>query len=162
MLVNYESLGDAARVWVYQSSREFSENEVKEINSKIELFLSNWRHHGEELKASYKIKYNQFLVIAVDEDYNAVSGCSIDASVNMIKQLEKQFSTDLTNRLNIAFKDNLNINIVSMADFQQYAKQQKITSNTVVFNNMVTTKGDFEQKWEVTADKSWHKRFLVS
>jgi hypothetical protein len=49
-----------------------------------------------------------------------------------------------------------------MADFQKYAKLEKITSNTVVFNNMVATKAEFEKNWEVTADKSWHKRFLVN
>lgn len=162
MLVNFESLDDAARVWVYQSSREFSESEIEKINSKIETFITNWKRHGDDLKASYKIKYKQFIVIAVDEDHNEVSGCSIDASVNLMKQLEKEFSADLTNKLNISFKDNANINIISMADFQRYAKQEKITSNTVVFNNMVTTKADFEENWEVTADKSWHKRFLVS
>ena len=162
MLVKFESLEDAARVWVYQSSREFSENEVKEIGSKIEAFLINWRRHGDDLKASFKIKYNHFIIIAVDENFNEVSGCSIDASVNLMKQLEKEFSIDLTNRLNIAFKDNLNINVVSMVDFQKYAKQEKITSKTIVFNNMVTSKLDFEQNWEVPADKSWHKRFLVS
>ena len=42
-----------------------------------------------------------------------------------MKQLEKDFSTDLTNKLNISFKDNSNINIVSMADFQKYIKQEK-------------------------------------
>ena len=162
MLVNYESLDDAARVWVYQSSREFLDSEIHEISLKIEAFINNWRRHGDDLKASYKIKYNQFIAIVVDENYNDVSGCSIDASVNLMKQLEKEFSTDLTNKLNISFKDNSNVNIVSMADFQKYAKLKKITSNTVVFNNMVATKAEFEKNWEVTADKSWHKRFLVN
>lgn len=161
MLVKFEDLDDAARVWVYQSNREFSENEIDEISLKIESFISNWKRHGDDLKASYTIKYNQFIVIAVDENYNEVSGCSIDASMNLVKQLEKEFDADLTNKLNISFKDNSNINIVSMVDFQKYAKQEKITSNTVVFNNMITTKNDFENNWEVTADKSWHKRFLV-
>lgn len=162
MYVNFEDLDDAARVWIYQSSREFSENEVKEIGDKIEVFIENWQRHGDDLKASYQIKYNQFIVIAVDEKFNNVSGCSIDASVNFIKKLENLFSVDLTNKLNISFKDDRNINIVSMADFQTYAKLQKITSNTIVFNNMVTSKSDFKTNWEVPASESWHKRFLVS
>ncbi len=162
MYVNFEDLDDAARVWVYQSSREFSENEVEEIGVKIEAFIQKWQRHGEDLKASYQVKYNQFIVIAVDEKFNNVSGCSIDASVNFIKTLENEFSVDLTNKLNISFKDDRNINIVSMADFQKYAKLQKITSNTIVFNNMVTSKSDFKTNWEVPASESWHKRFLVS
>lgn len=161
MLVDFENLDNAARVWVYQSSREFSEIEIKEINKKIEAFIATWKRHGDDLEASYTVKYNRFIVLAVDENRNQVSGCSIDSSVNFIKQLEKEFDADLTNKLNISFKDNNNVNIVSMADFQKYAKQQKITSNTIVFNNMVTTKGDFNTLWEVPASNSWHKRFLV-
>jgi len=160
MLVKFENLEDDARVWIYQASREFSESEVDEIKAKTEAFISSWKRHGEDLKASFKIKYNQFIIIAVDENYNEVSGCSIDASVNLIKKLEKDLLIDLTNKLNISFKDNDNINVISMSDFQKYSKLKKITSNTVVFNNMVNTKRDFEQNWEVTADKSWHKRFL--
>jgi len=161
MLVKFEELSDDARVWVYQSNREFTANELSEICSGIEGFIEEWRRHGDDLKASYQIKYNQFIVIAVDENYNEVSGCSIDASVNFIKNIEQKFSVDLTNKLNISFKDSSNINIVSMADFQKYAKEDKITSGTIVFNNMVTTKRGFENDWEVPAIKSWHKRFLV-
>ncbi len=99
--------------------------------------------------------------MAVDEKFNEVSGCSIDASVNLIKQFEKEFKLDLTNKLNISFKVNNNINIVSLADFQHYAKQGKIDLNTVVFNNMAASKADFMNNWEVIAAKSWHKRFFV-
>ncbi|MEX1383981.1 ABC transporter ATPase [Lutibacter sp.] len=161
MFIKFDDLDKNARVWIYQSSRAFSNNEVEIIKGKTTNFIENWLRHGDHLKASFCIKYNQFVILAVDENFNEVSGCSIDASVNLIKSLEKDFSVDLTNKLNISFKDNSNINVVSMADFQKYAKQQKITANTIVFNNMVTSKGEFENNWEVTADKSWHKRFLV-
>ncbi|HEY9168775.1 MAG TPA: ABC transporter ATPase [Lutibacter sp.] len=160
MLVNFDSLEGTSKIWIYQSNREFLENEIAEISHNLESFIGVWKRHGDDLKASYKIKYNQFIVIAVDENYNEISGCSIDALFNLMKQFEQKFAVDLTNKLNISFKDNHNINVVSMTDFQNYAKQQKITANTVVFNNMVTNKADFEQLWEVTADKSWHKRFL--
>ena len=161
MLIDFDSLQGTTRIWIYQSSREFSDSEIGEIKNKLDIFISSWKRHGRDLKASYNIRYNQFIIIAVDENYNKVSGCSIDASVNFMKQLENDFSTDLTNKLNISFKDNNAINVVSLSDFKNYANQKKISSNTVVFNNMVTTKADFEKNWEVTANKSWHKRFLV-
>lgn len=162
MFVNFEDLDGAARVWVYQSSREFSKNEVKDIGSKLKGFVEDWQRHGDDLKASFCIKYNHFIVLAVDESLNSVSGCSIDSSVNIIKKIENEFSVDLTNKLNISFRDTSNINVVSMGDFQKFSKLKKINSNTIVFNNMIQTKSDFENNWEVTADKSWHKRFLVS
>ncbi|WP_372794172.1 ABC transporter ATPase [Lutibacter sp.] len=161
MLVNFESLEDNSKIWIYQSNREFSKNEVAIIINKMEDFIDDWLGHGDQIKASYLIKYNQFIIIAVDQYYNEVSGCSIDASVNFIKELEKQFNVDLTNKLNVSFKDADNINIVSLSDFQNFAKQHKITSKTVVFNNMISTKVGLAENWEVTADKSWHKRYLV-
>ena len=50
---------------------------------------------------------------------------------------------------------------LSKYDFKEFAKANKITQETIVFNNMVTTKEELETQWEVTANNSWHKRFLV-
>lgn len=162
MLVDFDSLKDTSRVWIYQCFRELSNDEIFGLKEKLKTFITDWNSHGKELKASYKIIYNRFIVLAVDENYNEVSGCSIDASVNLIKQLETYLSTDLMNKLNVSFKDNQNINIVSMSDFQKFAKEGKITSSTVVFNNMVRTKAEFEKNWEVMATNSWHKRFFLN
>lgn len=160
MLVDFDSLDDAARIWIYQSNREFSSNELKIIEEKTANFIANWVRHGDDLRASFTTKYNYFIVLAVDENFNNVSGCSIDASVNLIKQFEKDFGVDLTNKLNVSFKDQENINIVSLANFQKYAKASKINGKTIVFNNLVTTKKEFKQHWEVEAAQSWHQKFL--
>ena len=161
MFTEYSNLPNNSRVWIYQADREFSIEEIEYISAKAILFIDNWTRHGDDLKGSFTIKYNQFLVLIVDESFNNVSGCSIDASVRFVQELEKELKVDLMNKMNISFKDGENINIVKLSDFQQFAKEKKITANTVVFNNMINTKEDFENNWEVTADKSWHKRFLV-
>lgn len=160
MYVDFDSLDDASRIWIYQSNREFSDNEVLEIKQKIEAFIANWKRHGEDLKASYKIKYNQFIILAVDENFNEVSGCSIDASTHLIKQIENVYQVELFNKMNTAFKDGVHINSVVLADFQKYVHQQKITSKTIVFNNLVDTKKELETAWEVPASQSWHGRYF--
>jgi hypothetical protein len=160
MLVNFNSLTDSSRVWIYQSSKEFSNSEVSSLKEKLDQFITDWNSHGKDLKASYQIKYSRFIILAVDENYNAASGCSIDASVHLIKQFENDFSTDLMNKLNITFKDHQNINMVNLSDFQKFVKEGKITPATVVFNNMVRTKAEFDKNWEVLATDSWHKRFF--
>lgn len=162
MLVNFESLDNSSRVWIFQANREFLANETEIITAKVEEFIAEWRRHGEDLKASYIIKYNQFIVLSVDENYNGISGCSIDASVNLMKIFESKFQLDLTNKLNISFRDASNINVVSLADFQKFAKEGKITAETIVFNNLVATKADFETNWEVAAKNSWHNRFFTN
>ncbi len=161
MFTEYKNLPNNSRVWIYQSDREFTVKEVEFISTKAEEFINQWTRHGDDLKGSFTIKYNQFLVLAVDESFNNVSGCSIDSSVRFVQQLEQELQLDLMNKMNITFKDNENINLVKLSDFQKFAKAQKITSETIVFNNMVNTKEDFENNWEVPAKESWHKRFLV-
>jgi len=161
MLVNFKNLSDTSRVWVYQSNRELSKDEITLISNKLENFIETWKRHGDDLKASYQIKYGHFIIISVDENYNSVSGCSIDASTFLIKQIESEFQIDLLNKMDTAFKIGNNINIISLADFQKYVKLQKINSDTIVFNNMVDSKKKFESKWEVKAGESWHNRFLT-
>lgn len=161
MFTEYNNLPNNSRVWIYQSDREFTEKEIDFISTKAEIFINTWTRHGDNLKGSFIIKYNQFLVLAVDESFNNVSGCSIDSSVRFVQELEKELELDLMNKMNITFKDEEHINLVKLADFQKFAAAQKITSETIVFNNMVNTKEDFENNWEVPAKQSWHKRFLV-
>lgn len=161
MYVNFNELPDTSRVWVYQSNREFTTEELEKITEKLKSFVNSWKRHGEDLKASFRTAYNQFIILAVDESYNNVSGCSIDASVSSIKQLEVEFGVDLLNKMNVSFKDGDNVNTVSLKDFKEYAKQQKIHANTVVFNNMVNSKAELENAWETEASNSWHAKFLV-
>jgi hypothetical protein len=161
MFTEYKNLPNNSRVWIYQSEREFNQKEIEIISEKAEEFINSWTRHGDNLKGSFTIKYNQFLVLAVDESFNNVSGCSIDSSVRFVQQLEKELQLDLMNKMNITFKDNETINLVKLSDFQQFAKDKKISLETIVFNNMVNTKEDFENNWEIPAKQSWHKRFLV-
>lgn len=161
MFTEYKNLPNNSRVWIYQSEREFNPKEIEFIATKSEEFINQWTRHGDNLKGSFTIKYNQFLVLAVDESFNNVSGCSIDSSVHFVQQLEKELQLDLMDKMNITFKDNEHINLVKLSDFQKYVKAEKITPETIVFNNMIQTKEDFENNWEVAAKDSWHKRFLV-
>lgn len=161
MFVAYENLPSNSRVWVYQSDREFTQEEIDFISKNAQQFIEQWTRHGSDLKGSFTIKYNQFLVLAVDEGFNNVSGCSIDASVHFVQELQKALQVDLLDKMNISFKVGEHINVVKMNAFREFAKQQKINAETVVFNNMVATKEELEARWEVPAEQSWHKRFLV-
>ena len=162
MFVKFENLPSHSRVWIYQSNRKFTTQEVEFITEKAILFTNQWTKHGSDLQGSFVIKYNQFLILAVDEGFNNVSGCSIDSSVRFVKELEKFMGVDMMNKMNISFKDDDHINIVTMSDFKEFIKSNKITSETIVFNNMISTKEELETQCEVSLNNSWHKRFLVS
>lgn len=160
MYVDFEKLNDNSRIWVYQSSREFNDEEIKSIEAKLKDFVNEWTRHGDDLKASFEIKYNHFIILAVDESFNQVSGCSIDASTHIFKQFENEFKVELLNKLNTAFKHGEHINVVSLSDFQKYVKEDRIHPDTLVFNNMVQSKADLKTLWEVPANRSWHSRYF--
>ena len=80
---------DTARLWIYQAERKLTPNELKFVEDSTSKFLEAWTAHGNELRASHKLSHDQFLVIALDEGAGGASGCSIDASVNHVRRLEK-------------------------------------------------------------------------
>lgn len=160
MLVNFDSLTDTARVWIYQANRSFSEEEFVEISTALDRFVSEWTAHGSDLKAGYEIKYKRFIVIALDQDYASASGCSIDASVHFIQQLEKKYNVDLLDKMNVSYKQGKYIAYKPLQDFKKMAKDKAISKNTIVFNNLVTNKFEYINHWEVPASESWHSRFM--
>ena len=160
MLVDFNEMAASSRVWVYQAVRRFSEQEADYISSKLTGFLSNWQAHGQDLRASFLIKYDQFIVIAVDEGANMATGCSIDASVHLLQQLEKELHLELMNKMLISYRDGSEIATISMQEFKEYISEQKVNAETIVFNNLVNSKAAFDSDWEISASRSWHARFL--
>lgn len=160
MYVNYNEMSDTSRVWIYQSDRKFTAPEIDNIQQKIELFLAHWQRHGEDLHASYKIIYQQFIVLLVDENVVPVSGCAIDSSVGLIKDIENDLLVNLTNKLLISYKENDDIKISPLAIFKKQIASKNITEHTIVFNNLVATKKTLETQWEVPLKNSWHKQLL--
>ncbi|APG59531.1 ABC transporter ATPase [Christiangramia salexigens] len=160
MLVPFESLPDSSRVWIYQANRSFTQEEIQEISEKLDAFIEKWTAHGADLKASYDIKYKRFITIGLDQQLNAATGCSIDASVNFIQQLEKEYDVDLLDKMNVSYKQGEFIAYKSLSDFRKMAKDKAVSSKTIVFNNLVNNKAEYLSDWEVPASESWHKRFI--
>lgn len=160
MYIPFEELPDYARVWVYQANRSLTDEEIEQIEEKTSIFLSNWTAHGSHLKASFQLKYKRFLIIAIDQDAQAATGCSIDASVSFVQKLEKEYNIDLLDKMNVSYKQGEFIAYKPLADFKQMAKDKSVSLNTIVFNNLVTNKQEFEDSWEVPASESWHARFM--
>lgn len=160
MFVEFNELSDTARVWIYQANRSFTEEEVEQIKNQSEAFITEWTAHGATLKASYEVRYKRFLILALDQEFNVPSGCSIDASVRFIQQLEKQYNVDLLDKMNVSYRQGDYIAYKPLSDFKKMAKQKAVSQNTIVFNNLVTNKEEYQNYWEVPARDSWHARFM--
>lgn len=160
MLVPFDSMQEEARIWIYQADRVLNEQEIEAVENRLDRFVNEWTRHGDDLKGSYTILYDHFIILAVDESFNQVSGCSIDASTHVFQQLEKDLNIDLMNKMNTAFRHGDHINIVPLAEFQRFAKENRIDAETTVFNNLISKKKELASAWEVPAKMSWHKRYF--
>lgn len=160
MLTEFKNLPDDSRIWVYQANRKLSDQEVAEITEKSEDFLTKWTAHGAALEAAVEVRYNRFIVFGINQANASASGCSIDASVHFIQSLEKEFDVDLLDKMNVTFYSGEYIAYKTLEDFKKMAKDKSVSKNTVVFNNLVNTKAEYLENWEVPAKESWHSRFL--
>ncbi len=160
MLVDFNSLPEESRVWIYQANRSFTDEELEHLDQQLNTFIESWTAHGKDLKAGYKVVYKRFIVIALDQDSNKATGCSIDASVYFIQELEKQYNIDLMDKMNVSYKQGEFIAYKSLLDFKKMAQQKAVSKNTIVFNNLVNNIAEFNENWEVPASESWHSRFI--
>ena len=150
------SFSPQSRVWVYQSDRKFTSTEENEILNKLSSFTNQWKAHGNELLAKAGIRYGYFIILTVDESQAGVTGCSIDSSVRLIKEIEQEYHVDLFNRFNMAYKVKNEVVVNSKEDFETLVNIKQITPDTIVFNNMVQNLAELESKWEVPFQNSWH------
>ncbi len=160
MLVDFNTLPEESRVWIYQANRSFTDEELDEIKAKMSTFLEQWTAHGSDLQAGFSIEYKRFIIIALNQNLNMATGCSIDASVHFIQQLENDYNVDLMDKMNVSYKQGEYVAYKSLLDFKKMAKDRAISKNTIVFNNLVTNIAEFKENWEVPASESWHSRFL--
>lgn len=160
MLVNFKELSGESRIWIYQCNRSFTDEEIQQISKDIETFLEAWAAHGKELKTSYLIKYKRFIIISADESQSSASGCSIDTMVRFIQGLEQEYEVDLLDKMNVSYKHGEYVAFKPLLDFKKMVKQKAVNANTIVFNNLVASKQEFEDYWEVPLKESWHARFL--
>ncbi len=146
---------DDSRVWVYQSSRPFSEKEQKEIEEQLHQFYTQWQSHGTPVKGWAGLLFNRFVIMMADETATGVSGCSTDSSVRIIKSMERQYSVNFFDRMSITFLVKDKPEMLPFAQVQYAIDKGYINAGTLLFNNIVTTKKELEDKWLVPVTESW-------
>jgi len=160
MYVPFDTLPDDGRIWIYQANRKLSDDEIAEIERDLKQFLEGWAAHGTPLEASFELRYNRFIIIGINQAVQPATGCSIDASVQFIQDLEKKYNIDLLDKMNVTFRLGEHIAHKPLVDFKRMAKEKAVSGSTIVFNNLVNNVGEYKEFWEVPAEESWHSRFF--
>ena len=160
-MTSYEQLAATSKAWVFQAEREFTNQEEQLFSAKLNTFVDNWLSHGSLVKGHFKILHNRFIVFFADEQGEAMCGRAVDASVRFIKEMEIQLGIAMLNRSLVAYLYNEKVFSCTLNDLSSLLEEGKINQDTVMFNNLVANKQDFEKNWMIPLSISWHQNYIL-
>lgn len=160
MLIDFDTIDENSKLWIYPSSRKFYPQEIPEIEEKIKDFLHQWKSDDKNFGCSYQLKYNRFIIIVADDSKSPLKRDEIDASVTFILQLETAYDVTLLDKMNVCFKQGEYVQYKELKEFKKLLKSNTITKNTIIFDNTILNKKDLENYWEIPIEDSWYNRFL--
>jgi hypothetical protein len=144
----FSDFPDESRIWLYQTNRALSEDEMLTVRKRLNSFVQDWAAHGDKLWGSAEVVNPYFVAVIVNDALTPPSGCSIDASVKEIKALGELLSVDFFTRLKVTFLKNDEINQIDFSDLSQ------LEPNTPIFDPLLANLGELRQQFPVELEKS--------
>lgn len=160
MIVDYNKIPKWGKLWVFPSSRKFYPQEIPGLKESVEEFLNNWTNNGQSLNSAYKLTYDRFIIITVDDSEISLSLKAHDELAAFIQELEKRFEVILLDKINVCYKQGDFVQYKDIVEFKKMMKSKGVSTKTIVFNNMITTKEELENDWEINIMDSWLGRFI--
>jgi hypothetical protein len=157
--IAFDDLPDHGRLWIFPATRDLSEAEAETCLGAVDDFLAQWRAHGAPLRSGRELRERRFLLVGVDEDAEAPSGCSIDALVNRLRGLGAELEVGLIDHAPVWFREDGEVRSVPRAEFRELAAEGRVDSGVAVVDTTLTSirrlrEGDLERP----AAETWHAR----
>ena len=156
-----ENLTDNASVWVFQSNKHLTTDQTQYIKNTLQTFIPSWAAHGVNLRSDFEVVKDLFILIGVDEDQTSASGCSKDALMRQISSIGDHIGVDFLDRLTIAYVNSEdNIELIGMEDFKNLIRKDIVRQDTIVYNNLISSKKELQENWETPLRDSWHANLV--
>ena len=159
MLLPYHKVPDNFKVWIYQANRQIEIDELNDINDAIEFFVEEWQQHGEEIRGFSAVYYRRFIVLMAD---NLLNDNTVNSFADTLRALGNYLDIDFFDNTKICYK----IGLQDIADFnydelETLVIKEYLRPDTIIFDNNVSTKVDFDKKWEIKAVESKFNRYFL-
>ena len=155
--VGFDELPPEARLWIFAAERPLTDPERARVTREVDDFIDRWAAHDVPLTAARDVRYRQFIFVAVDERAAGASGCSVDALVRRMKDLQAELGVELVNHAPVLYREGAGIERVSRERFADLAENGAVSPGTVVFDNTLTRVEQVRAgRWELPAGESWH------
>jgi len=150
------------RTWTFVISKSLTEQQLQELLGAGNSFVKGWTAHDAQLSASFEVFRNRIIIVKVNEDVHAASGCSIDKLTRFIKEIEQRFEIQLMNRLLVAFEDKNGIlNVSSASEIRTRLENGEVSTETLVYNTSVADEQQL-QNWLQPLKNTWLNKYLVN
>ena len=159
MYIPFQDLPDSARIWVYQASRALHSQEIDLISRTLTQSCQAWEAHGAPLQASFEIRYNQVVIIAVNEAMNAASGCSIDTSTRWFKSMGESLQVDFFSR-DVAVIRNDQVQLLALGQIKSAVQAGELHPSDEIITPLLQTVGQYRSTWSSKAADSYLKRYF--
>jgi hypothetical protein len=162
-IVPFDSLPDSSRIWIFGSDRPVTGVASERLLSEVDRFLDQWRAHGEPLRCGRLWFDNRFLVVGVDQSTANASGCSIDGLFRTLQQLERTIDARLVGGGRVYYRDHSGTaQSAAREDFDTLVASGEIGPDTIVFDTSITDLGEWRERFERPAKKTWVGELLAS
>ncbi len=151
---------DNSRVWVYLADRPFSGPEKERLQPVLTQFAANWKSHGHPVPAWAGVLLDQFIVLVADASEVGMGGCSIDASVQLLKQIEAELGVQLFERMRFAWWDGQRVRTAMRDEFARLYAEGVLDDETAVFDPLVQDLGSLRAAFVKPLGESWHRRMV--
>jgi hypothetical protein len=163
MYIPFRKMANHSRIWVYQADRKLNKVELTFVNDVLEKFCEQWNSHGSLMPSSFDIRFDQVIILAVDESSLGASGCSIDSSVRTLKTIEQELGINLLDQGKVGILNAERTLQVSQAlGIKSKVTEGIIQADTIVLNPVVQRKSDLENNWLISAKDSWLNKFFMN
>lgn len=157
-----EGFPPETRIWIYQATRPFNREEVREITEQLDQFYTQWSSHNRPVKGWAGILFNQFVLFMADDATDRLCGTAVDNSIRLVKSLERQYQVSLLDRMCLAFLLDGQVSVLPVSQLPHALELGKVGEDTLYFNNTITTKVGLTNHWLGPVKDSWlAKRFHV-
>ena len=157
-----EGFPGSSRIWIFGAERELDPEEAGVLLEAVDDFISGWAAHGAPLRAGRAWCYGRFLIVGADTRATSPSGCSIDALVRVLRDIEGRLETRFLGNEAVWYRDvRGRIRKASRPEFRALAGSGTVTPASVVFDNSITDLAQLRNgRWEGPAGERWHAAFF--
>ena len=160
MYIPFDQLPDYSRVWIYQAERKLAEQEIEVLRQRLSRFCEGWNTHGNGMPTSFELFDQQIIVLAVDESGLGASGCSIDSSVRVLRELESLLGVNLTDQGKVSVRNTGgDLKVFPALGLKSKVQSGELTLEQEVINPMIQTKADLNQLWQPVRN-SWLNKYF--